>query len=268
MSTAPALDLIRDALRNTMVEKWAAKIATVNALRVVSIRAANSGPYVVTNGMTMTVEIDGASFIVTPTEGSRTAAQMVTEFDAAITGLGCVDDSETFVLQHATAPSGTTDRKLEITEDVSDLAALMGFTIGDVEHRAPLLPLPRPHFYDFIPPVYDKQPRIVIEDLAMEGPENLKARSLLWASVELVLEAHYSGGSYQPTYDLMLGYARAFREIILENNHLGTGDSSTGGIVTTKIDQMQAQPRLYQETDKSPVNGEIPVTIRCRVWNA
>lgn len=267
MSTLPGFEIVRDALRNTIVGEWADKIATVNALRTVKIRSSKTENYTVPAGSSIILEVDSVAMPVAPTSGARTAAQLVIDFDAAIAALSCNDDSGAFELVHGTAPSGTTDRKIKVVSDANGLAGALGFSIGDMEHRAPLLPLPRHHFYDYIPHLYNLQPFVTIEQLEFEGPAHHRDKSLNWIPIRLALGAAYRGGSYRPTLDLLLGYGRAVREILEENNRLGTTGNAQE-VINTRVERMQARPTLYQSDEGSPVFGRVQIDLRIRTWNA
>ena len=258
----PSFDTAVTALKNTLLDNWAAKILTVNAARFPTIRSTTSS-YTVPVAGTMDISVDGAAAVtVTPTEGVRTAAQLVTDFDAAVAALGCLDDSGVFEIRHGTAPSGETDRKVTITADTNGCAAALGFTVGDKAHRAPCRALPREKFYDYEPEMVGPPPYLILNETAIEGQAHLKTRAVYPCTVSFTIADAYRGGSYQPTRDLINGYVQTIREIIAENHSLN------GKVISARTTDIQALPRLYQFEGKGPILGEASFTILIRVFNA
>jgi hypothetical protein len=107
------------ALRQHLLASLPAQCTTVNATRAATLRAPRAGPYTLPSGAKLRVGSDPATLeTVALTSGSRTAAQIAAELDAAaVAGLDASDSSGTLVLTATAAPSSTVDSMLFVGPD-------------------------------------------------------------------------------------------------------------------------------------------------------
>ncbi len=249
-----------EGLKETLVENWAAKIATIDAARLIKIRSRKVEAYTAAGNIVF--DIDGADYTWTVAAAADNAATMAAQVNTQIGPMNAQDVGGRVVLQLAADPSDGSDHRLLIKSETLGAANDMGFHVGDEEHRAPLRQLERDGFYDYIPEVYGPFPMLVVQEAVILGEENLRPKAKYWVQVRCTFEDLYEGARYRPVQDMMAGYSQAIREIITENRKLG------GAAVTSRIDRMNLVPRLYQQQDRGPVAGELPFDILIRLYNA
>lgn len=140
--------LAASALRDFLLLNLPAQVATVNAARAAVLKAPNAGPYTVPSGATLHISIAdkaGADSDILLTSGSRTAAEIAVEVNAAVTGIAAADDDGRLVLTSTSAPVSGTPSVMAVGADTTGANAALGWsTAGDFAITSAIVaPTPR-----------------------------------------------------------------------------------------------------------------------------
>lgn len=140
MSTIPQPEsLAAKALRDWLLWKLPAACVSVNAERAASLVAPVPGDYTVPVGAVLKVSVTekaGATFSVSLTSGTRTAAQVASDINGAVPGLASVDTDGRLVLTSTSAPSydastlAPTNSIIAIGSDTTGANRALGFEPG------------------------------------------------------------------------------------------------------------------------------------------
>lgn len=129
--------LVVDRLREWLLLKLPARVSTVNATRAAVLRAPLAGPYTVPAGASLKYHASKVEptdlewTTVTPfTSGSRTAAQIATDFNLDAPGIASADSTGRLVLTAAAAPTEGTDSLVVLGPDATGMMAALGFDAG------------------------------------------------------------------------------------------------------------------------------------------
>lgn len=136
------------ALRNFLLMRLPAQVATVNATRAAVVRAPIAGPYTIPASGSLKVSLTdkaGDTTTVALTSGSRTAAQVAAEVNAAVTGIAAADDDGRLVLTSTSAPVIGTPSVMAVGADDTGVNEALGWDVsGEWDVRTALVaPVPK-----------------------------------------------------------------------------------------------------------------------------
>lgn len=140
--TVAASALFAKSMREFLLAKLPAQVATRNSERAACLLTPQAGPWIVTSGMTLSLSLDGTTFTtVTLTTGSRTAAQIATDIEGVLPGVASATADGRLKVLSTTAPSGTsTTSAIHLAADTTGANELLGWDPGgEVVTRAPLI---------------------------------------------------------------------------------------------------------------------------------
>lgn len=140
--------LAASALREWLLLSLPAQVATVNAARAAVLKAPVAGPYTIPASAVLNVSIvdrGGADTAISLTSGSRTAAQIAAEVNAAVPSLASADDDGRLVLTSTSAPVAGTPSVVAVGPDTTGANAALGWDVSGewAIHSALVAPVPK-----------------------------------------------------------------------------------------------------------------------------
>lgn len=136
MSTVKAESLAVQALRDYLLRALPAKVASINAERVATLKAARAGPYNIGAGRRLTAGPKGAEQPIPLTQGAaRTGAQLAADvIAAAVPGLTATSDAQgRFSLVSTEVPAVNAPSTVSVLEDgngTPDVNTSFGWPMG------------------------------------------------------------------------------------------------------------------------------------------
>ena len=147
MSAGNPEELATTALREWLLLRLPAKVTEVNLLRAAVVRAPWAGPYTIPAGGTLGIGVTIAETFVSValTSGSRTAAQLATDINAAtgLSGVASADSDGRLVLTSPTPPTTSTASTVRVRGNTAaDVNSVLGLDSGGVRRVTQALVAP------------------------------------------------------------------------------------------------------------------------------
>jgi hypothetical protein len=250
--------LVVDRLREWLLLKLPAKVTEVNAARAAVLVAPNAGPYTIPVGGSLrysasSIDISDAASMTDAalTSGSRTAAQVASDFNTAVgASIASADGTGRFVLTAAVTPSDGTDSVIALGEDSTGAMAALGFPAGGayvvrqaliapdtnaVMDGAPLIPEPSAGFW------------VILGDNASVPLQPAVRRDENVVAIALTLGVPVPQNS-KFRQEHLRAALRCVREVLfLEPNGRTLGNAANVVLVEEKQALLKARPIQYAE---------------------
>lgn len=129
-------------MREYLLAKLPAQVTTRNAARAAVLTSATAGPFTIPAAASLAISLDGTNFTAAAlTSGSRTAAQVAADVNAAVPGIAsALTDGRLKLLSTSTPSAPTTASALHLAADATGANEALGFDPGgEACVRAPLI---------------------------------------------------------------------------------------------------------------------------------
>lgn len=243
MSVRPEA-LAVQALQEYLLRKLPAKVATINAARYATLKAARAGPYVVPAGATLTIANDrtaaGTAYAITA--GTRTAAQIVVDLGLCVEATASADTDGRLVLSTEGGP--TEGAPVCVAVHAASWLNVFGWDLGGEHDARAAITAPQrkgvSDGYGATPPDAGRTFWVVIadRDSSPVAPDNRRDETQVLLSLDVWVPDRI--GNQQRSKENLGAVLQCLREVLLtpEGRQLGrgaTGDIVFGAIHRTRI---------------------------------
>lgn len=262
-----------NALRDWLLLKLAGRVTTVNATRAAVLKAPLVGPYTVPAGARLyhsSTDFETHTTVNPPfTSGSRTAAQIATEFNAAVPGIAAADATGRLVFTAAAAPTEGTDSLVSLGADATGMMAALGFDAGgESAVRSALVAPGVKGVMDGLPKTADGGTGfwVILGDNVSLPVEPPTRRDEYVVGINCSIHAPIPSNSDHRNREHLRAALRCVREVLfLETNGRTLGNATGIQLVTERQALIKSRPIEYKELPNM-LFGRAAIELNVRVW--
>lgn len=268
--------LAAQALREYLLAQLPAQVATLNATRAATLTTAQSGPWTIPSGASIGISLTGSTGFTTVnlTSGSRTAAQLVTEINAAMgaTVASALSDSR-LRLTSTTAPSGAdTASVVALDADTTDTLLALGFDpAGEMCVRAPLVAPTSKGICDgepvgVIEPFAQGRMIVVIRDRSDVAITNELRREERLATLEVIVYVPMARQDFNRSREEIQAACECILDVISTTSGRYLGRSADGDVGFVQCKALKVSGSSFKLPSQNFLLDLANLTITARVF--